>query len=30
MTGSVALGKHVMYPELKDQRNQPMLFVFGL
>jgi alcohol dehydrogenase (cytochrome c) len=26
----VALNKHAMYPELKDQRNQPMLFVFGL
>jgi alcohol dehydrogenase (cytochrome c) len=26
----VALGKHVFTPELKDQRNQTMLFVFGL
>jgi alcohol dehydrogenase (cytochrome c) len=26
----VALGKHVFTPELKEQRNQTMLFVFGL
>ena len=26
----VARGKHVMSPELKEQRNQTMLFVFGL
>jgi alcohol dehydrogenase (cytochrome c) len=26
----VALGKHVKTPELKEQRNQTMLFVFGL
>jgi alcohol dehydrogenase (cytochrome c) len=26
----IALGKHVNSPELKEQRNQTMLFVFGL
>jgi alcohol dehydrogenase (cytochrome c) len=26
----IALGKHALIPELKEQRNQPMLFVFGL
>jgi alcohol dehydrogenase (cytochrome c) len=26
----IALGKHAFTPELKEQRNQPMLFVFGL
>jgi hypothetical protein len=26
----IALNKHVFTPELKEQRNQPMLFVFGL
>jgi alcohol dehydrogenase (cytochrome c) len=26
----IALSKHAMIPELKDQRNQTMLFVFGL
>ena len=26
----IALGKHVFTPELKEQRNQTMLFVFGL
>jgi alcohol dehydrogenase (cytochrome c) len=26
----VALGRHVKIPELKDQRNQTMLYVFGL
>ena len=26
----IALGKHAMFPELKEQRNQTMLFVFGL
>jgi hypothetical protein len=26
----IALGKHVFTPELREQRNQPMLFVFGL
>jgi alcohol dehydrogenase (cytochrome c) len=26
----VALNKHATAPELKEQRNQPMLFVFGL
>ena len=27
---TVAIGKHAFTPELKEQRNQPMLFVFGL
>ena len=26
----IAIGKHVNTPELKEQRNQTMLFVFGL
>ena len=26
----IAIGKHAFTPELKEQRNQPMLFVFGL
>jgi alcohol dehydrogenase (cytochrome c) len=26
----IARSKHVLIPELKDQRNQTMLFVFGL
>jgi len=26
----IALGKHALIPELKEQRNQPMLFVFAL
>ena len=26
----LAIGKHAFTPELKEQRNQPMLFVFGL
>ena len=26
----IALNKHANFPELKEQRNQPMLFVFGL
>jgi alcohol dehydrogenase (cytochrome c) len=26
----IALGKHAFTPELREQRNQPMLFVFGL
>jgi alcohol dehydrogenase (cytochrome c) len=26
----IAMGKHVNTPELKEQRNQTMLFVFGL
>jgi hypothetical protein len=26
----VARGRHVKTPELKEQRNQTMLFVFGL
>jgi alcohol dehydrogenase (cytochrome c) len=26
----IALGKHANFPELKEQRNQPMLFVFAL
>ena len=26
----IAINKHVFTPELKEQRNQPMLFVFGL
>ena len=27
---AIARGKHLLAPELKDQRNQTMLFVFGL
>ena len=27
---AAALNKHVKTPELKEQRNQTMLFVFGL
>ncbi len=26
----IAIGKHAFTPELKEQRNQTMLFVFGL
>jgi len=26
----IAINKHIFTPELKEQRNQPMLFVFGL
>jgi alcohol dehydrogenase (cytochrome c) len=26
----IALAKHAFTPELKEQRNSPMLFVFGL
>jgi alcohol dehydrogenase (cytochrome c) len=26
----IAMGKHINTPELKEQRNQTMLFVFGL
>jgi alcohol dehydrogenase (cytochrome c) len=26
----IARGKHQLIPELKEQRNQTMLFVFGL
>jgi alcohol dehydrogenase (cytochrome c) len=26
----IAINKHAFTPELKEQRNQPMLFVFGL
>jgi alcohol dehydrogenase (cytochrome c) len=26
----IALGKHALIPELKEQRNTPMLFVFAL
>jgi alcohol dehydrogenase (cytochrome c) len=26
----IALGKHALIPEIKEQRNHPMLFVFGL
>jgi alcohol dehydrogenase (cytochrome c) len=26
----IALGKHAFTPELREQRNQPMLFVFAL
>jgi alcohol dehydrogenase (cytochrome c) len=26
----IAMSKHAMIPELKEQRNQTMLFVFGL
>jgi hypothetical protein len=28
--GAIARSKHQLIPELKDQRNQTMLFVFGL
>ena len=27
---AIARGKHQLIPELKEQRNQTMLFVFGL